>query len=183
MYRKLSFMLYTLGCFAAIGACVIVNLAVSGGLTWAIYVIYSVPFGWAAGAPLWLKNWWGRAVPLSLAAVSVLALPYLYLLAGQTGGGWFMPLGLPCGIIGVVTLWAVYCLFRFAKIGLFYKLALTVLFAGAAVGPAVNWFAHRFAGRPAGALDTFINIFASILTAAVLAIIGYMKTARGRGAR
>lgn len=177
MYRKLSFMLYSLGCFAAIGACVIVNLAVSGTLTWAMYPLLSVPFAWAVGAPLWVPGW-NRAVPLAMLAFTVLVPPYLYLLAGQTGGGWFLPLGLPCAGIGLASGWAAYALWRFAKIGFFYKLALCVLLTGALVGPAINWLAHRFAALQFDALDMFINIFASVLAAGVLAILGFVRAAK-----
>ena len=182
MYRKFSFMLYSLGCFAAIGVCVIVNLAVSGALTWAVYPILSVPLGWAVGAPLWLRNT-NRGVLLSLAAATVLAPPYLYLLAGQTGGGWFWPLGLPCAAVGIVAAWLVFALFRFVKISVLYKAALCVLLLGAVASPIVNRLADNYAGLPADGLNTFINVFASVLAAAVLAIVGFMQGAKARRGR
>ena len=105
--KKILFMAYSLACFAAACTCLIVDLAVNGRITWALYPLLSIAFGWAAFSPLFAKK---HKTVLVLGSFTVLILPYLNLLSKITPvTDWFMPVGLPSAVAGSIGRKAAAC--------------------------------------------------------------------------
>lgn len=89
--------------------CAICNAAVSHALTWAWYPICSIALAWCVCLPV-LKR--GRnGVVLSLAALSVLILPYLYVL-GRLCGQDILSIGTPMALLGLAFLWSLFAVWR-----------------------------------------------------------------------
>ncbi|MDR1089151.1 MAG: hypothetical protein LBL23_07790 [Coriobacteriales bacterium] len=196
--KNLIFMLFTLACFVAAGVCLIVDMALSQHITWAVHPLLSIVFGWAAVSPLLLTKHGvvivsdtdaittralspsstnKQGVLVSLAAVTLLILPYLYLLGGITAtADWFVPVGLPSAITGIIALWILFLLFRFAKMNLWGKLAISIFLLGAVVSPVVNYFVDIYAEQSPFSWDIFLTIAVAVVASAILGILGYMKS-------
>ena len=168
---KAIFMAFTLMCLAAAGVCVIVDLALNRGVTWAAYPLLAIPFGWLAAAPLIF----GKPAT-SLLALTALAFPFLFLLEKVTPvTGWFHQVGMPSAIAGAAFVWAFYLMFRYAKISLWFKSAAAVFLGGAVLSPVINYFADSFTGYDRGFLESFVSIFSSVAVAVLLGVLGYIR--------
>jgi hypothetical protein len=172
--NKLIFMIFTLACFVAAGVCLIVDTALNRQITWATCPLLSIAFGWAALSPLSVKKHGGL---LSSGAVTLLILPYLYLLNKITvTTDWFAPIGSPSAIAGIIALWILFFLFRFAKMNIWGKLAISVFLLGAVAGPVVNYFVDTHMGQNPFSWDTFLTVVVAVATSAALGISGYVKS-------
>ena len=171
---KIALVVASLLCLLAAGICVIVNFAVNRQLTWAAYPLISILLGWVVAAPLLFKK-----LVLALCALTAAIGPYLYCMDRLTRGpGWFVRLGLPIAAIGVAFLWLIYLLFRFVKIGAWYKTAIVALLAGVVVSPAIDLVTGE-----TNALNLAINIFSGLFMAAIFWIIGYVRNKAKAGAK
>jgi hypothetical protein len=171
--KTLILMLFTLACFVAAGACLIVDMATNQQITWAFCPFLSIAFGWAVLSPLSLKK---HGLLLSLGAVTLLILPYLYLLGKiTTTMDWFVPVGLPSAIAGIIALWVLFLLFRFAKMNIWGKLAISIFISGVVISPVVNYFVDMHMGQNPFSWDIFLTIMVAVIVSAVLGILGYMK--------
>ncbi|MCL2488731.1 MAG: hypothetical protein FWE80_08615 [Oscillospiraceae bacterium] len=172
--RKLIFMLFTLACFIAMGTCLIVDIAINQQITWAAYPLLSIPFCWIILSPLLIKRYGKILAPCVL---TLAVLPFLYFLAPITpAGDWFLPLGLPSAVAGIISGWMLYVLFLFTKINIWYKSAVSVFLLGVIVSPVISHFADAYAGTEPSFLSYFINIFSCAIVSAILGILGYQKT-------
>lgn len=172
--KKLLFMIFTLTCFVAIGVCLIVNIAINRQITWGTYPLLSIVFGWAVLSPLLVKK---HGIILLLSALTLLTLPYLYLMSKITPvTNWFMPIGLPIAIAGLITLWLLYPLYRYAKINMLYKSAISVFLLGAVSSTVVNYFVNIYLEIEPFTWNIYLNILICIVASAILGILGYMKS-------
>jgi Predicted transcriptional regulators len=90
--------------------CSIVDLAVSGTFTWSLISDSSILLAWFAGYPVIRSG--HKGVGISLAAVSILIFPYLYVLHLLVpSGGLLLPVGMRMAVIAVVYAWIIYGLF------------------------------------------------------------------------
>ena len=168
---KTLYMLFTLLCIIAVGVCVIVDCAINKGVTWAVYPIISVAFGWILSAPFFFGRY---MMPLLFA--TALTLPYLYLLNKNTPDpDWFTGIGLPAAVIGVVFVWVVYLICRFTKLNIWYKIAVPLFLGGVIVSPAIDHFVNRFLNEEMSFISLFTNIFSCVVASVVLGIVGYIR--------
>jgi len=172
--RKAIFMIFSLCCFAAAGVCVIVDFYLSGELTWAYIPLVSIPFGWFVLSPLLLRR---NRLLFVLAAATAMILPYLYLLEKTLPhAGWYYAIGVPSAAVFIILAWIVYLLFRFAKISVLYKSAVVVFLVGIVADPYINRVVDQYTGVVSSSADRWISIFGCLIAAAVLVILGYMRT-------
>ena len=168
--RKVCFIIFTLLCFIAVGTCVIVNYALNQQITWAAYPIASVALGWLMITPLIYRKY-----IISLCVTTAIAVPFLYVLNIITPApDWFSGLGIPLAIVGVATIWIVYLLFRYVKISLWYKAAITVLVAGVA-NMVTDCITNGFLGTEQPLLLVITQIFSCVAIAVLLGITGYIR--------
>ena len=172
--RKVLFIGFTLTCLVAAGVCLIVNIAINRQITWAVYPLLSIPFGWASLSPLFVKK---HGFVLHLCALMLLVFPYLYLLSKITPvTDWFMPIGVPSAIAGIIALGILYPLFRFTKMNVFHKFAITFFLLGGIISPVVNYFVDIYLGVEPFAWYRYFSVFSCIIASAALGILGYVKS-------
>ena len=175
--KKLWLMIFALGCFIAIGVCIIVDFAINGEITWGIYPLLSILFGFFIIAPLFAKK---NGMVLSLSSVTIFIVPFLYFIEKVTlTREWFYSLGLPIAITGIITLWVLYLSLRRSKINTWYKVSIVIFVCGVIATPITNYFVSisNIAGGNS-LLNTFINIYSCVILSAVFGICGYIKTTK-----
>lgn len=160
-------------CLIAIGACVIVNIAIDQKFTWSIYSVLSILLGWLVISPLAVKKY---GVPLAFCSLTLFISPFLYFLEKVTPvDNWFSPLGLPAAITGIITIWLLYFLFRLIRINLWYKFAVAVLLAGAIAGSVINHYADLYLNTAPSFFKYFMNILLCVILAVLFGFFGYKK--------
>ena len=173
-YRKLILVAFSVCCLIAILTCVIVNVAIDRQITWSAYPIISVPLGWLVLTPLLVRK---HGVVLSICSLMVFTIPFLFLIEKITpGGSWFLPIGIPSAIAGAITVWAVYLLFRFLRINMWYKSAIAVFFVGVVTSPAINYFVDIYLYTKPMWLSTILEIASCVAVSALLFSVGFMKS-------
>lgn len=110
--RRVSFACLSAAFFIGILTCAICDWCIQGTFTWFWYPLSSILFAWAVLTPAVLMERGG--VGVSLGVLTVLIVPYLYILSLLVGdSGSMMALSIPCAAVGMGYLWAIYLLFRF----------------------------------------------------------------------
>ena len=166
-------MAFSISCIIAIITCLIVNFAIDRAITWALYPLISVPFGWLVLSPLVVRK---LGVLFSLCSFMIFVLPFLFLLEKITPvGGWFIGIGIPVTIIGVTLLWLTFLLFRFLKISLWFKTAITVFLAGVIASPLIDHYVNVFLNTTPTFFDRFLSIFPCIAVSVLLIVIGVRR--------
>jgi len=165
---------FSVACLIAVFTCLIVNFAIDRQITWAAYALLAVPFGWGVLSPLAIKKF---GPPLSLLSLTLLTLPFLYVLDRITPvDSWFAPLGIPSAAAGLVAAWVFYLLFRFVKINNWYKSAITVFIAGVVVNPVVNYYVDRFVIDQPSMLSTILTAAGCLILAIPLFLMGHRRS-------
>lgn len=110
--HKICTTVYSVILFAGAAVCVICDLAVSGRLTWSPIPVCSILFVWAVLFPA--VRFGVKGVKGTLFTLSVLILPYLYLLAGliKEAPALMPKVSRKAAVAALVLVWAVYGLFR-----------------------------------------------------------------------
>ena len=106
-YQKLAFVIVSLSHLMAMGIVATVNIAVSNGITWALYPILSTVFAWAIASTAILRK--NRKLLATFFVTSTLLIQYLYLLERLTPfDGWFIGYALPIAIISIIAIWVFF---------------------------------------------------------------------------
>jgi len=82
-------------------------------MTWLIFPVLSLIFGWGVFLPLILKGKPGLTI--SLALLTTLILPFLLILELWTGGHWFVTIAFPIGVGAIAYVWLLYAIFKKIK--------------------------------------------------------------------
>ncbi len=91
----------------AIVVCIICNLAIEQHMTWLVYPVCSLMFGWGVFVPLIYRG--KKGLKLSLALLTALILPYLLVMEQWTRTtGWFIPIAFPIAIALIIYIWGLY---------------------------------------------------------------------------
>ena len=171
--QKLILYSFSVICIISIITCVIVNLAIDQTITWSAYPILSVPFGWLILSPMIIKKY---GIILSICSLDLFILPFLLILDKITpGSSWFIPLGIPSAIAGVIMIWVAYVLFRFVKTNLYYKSAIIVFLVGAIVNPVISYYTDKFLNEDSGLLSIILQTAAFIIVSVALFVLGYKR--------
>jgi transcriptional regulator with XRE-family HTH domain len=166
--NKVLFYLFSIICIIAIGVCIFVNLALNNLISWAMYPIVSVSFVWIVSIPVFFHKY-----IFSLCTATVLVFPLLYFIDSITPvRSWFIPLGVPSAIIGLTIVWLSYLLFRFVKIDLYYRLAISPCTTGIIATLLINGYVDKFTNTTSSYLNTVINVFSYSLTTISFCLIG-----------
>jgi hypothetical protein len=170
---KILTVLFVIGAAAS----AIVNLAVSGGITWAVYPLAVIAFAWVICIPAFLAR--KNKALLALLAFTAAVIPFLYVL-DKFGpyGGWFSSLGLPIAIVSLVCWWISFAVFKYTKLNIWYKSAAVVFVFGVVVSTAIRFYLAGFTGGIMSVvfnLDSIINLIACLAATILLVIIGTGK--------
>lgn len=160
--------------------CVLCDLAVTGGVSWSIFPVSSVIFLWLVLLPsLCCRK---HRMVKGLLALSVLILPYLYLLEQSVSlRGWFAPLAAPVTLISLAYLWVVCLPFRYTRINRWFLAAFAV-FLIPFVDLAVDYTVSIALNEPLFPIGTVLSFFSGVVVAAVLLFFGIRSKRRKRAA-
>jgi len=174
--RKFWFLVFSLFCFIAIGVCVIVDWAINNNFTWAVYPLISIVFFWLVMMPFF---WLRYSLFWQVVVLSVLILPYLYLLDRcLPHAGWFQSIALPVALFGVTAVLLTYMIIRFTKINIWYRLSIASLLLLVLINPLLQLYINNSMGTELEMLDMIANIFGGVVTAGVFSIVGYASSTR-----
>lgn len=162
---------FTVLSFLSILICMICDLALTEALTWSLYPLVSVIFAWFLIIPIFL---WGlRGIVRSMIALTVLIIPYLFLLKCIIGGtDPIMAVGVPVSVISLVYMWIMY--FMYAKTRLYvYAATAFALLLSTPFTWAVNYIVDRIVADSSRPMSLYIvNVMASIFSAGCILVIG-----------
>ncbi len=146
--------------------CSICDLAVSGSFTWSLISDSSILFAWFAGYPL--VRYGKKGIPFSLAAISVLLVPFLYVLHLQIpSGGLLLPIGIWMSLIAIPYAWAIYGLFRILSRRKYLAGAITAVLC-IPLQLLVNYCLSFYISEPVLDEGDIVSIFVAGVAAAVL---------------
>lgn len=153
--------------------CLICNFAITGSITWAWFPISSLIYLWLVAMPTMI--WSKKGVFISLILISLLTIPFLFVLEKTIGiERLIMPIGKPIFIISIIYLWVVYLLICRTRLPKYITVAAAFI-AGLPLTFGANYIVSQYTGEPI--LDIWDIITYSILTiiAAIIFASGYIK--------
>jgi len=104
--QNISTTVFTCLLLLGILTCAIVDIAISGALTWSLIPISACVFGWLTFAPA--IKYGARGISMSLIAFSVLVVPFLFILSFLIdSGGLLLSIGISISIVSIIYLWCV----------------------------------------------------------------------------
>ena len=144
--------------------CAICDIAISGAFTWSLIPISSIVFSWLSFFPA--VKYGKRGIAGSLIAISLLIIPFLYVLNGLIDVALLLPIGVRISVISIIYLWVVFALFK-TKARRLVCSAISLLFA-IPMCLSINFTLARIIGEPL--LDIWDVMSFSIIIAAAAAL-------------
>lgn len=108
--NKIIAILFSATLFIGIAVCLICDIAISSGLTWSLIPVSSIAFAWMISFPGIIL--WKKGIAASLISLSVLIIPYLYLLSRLVRTHTVFSIGTAMTIPGIIFLWLVFLIFN-----------------------------------------------------------------------
>ncbi|HHV09582.1 MAG TPA: helix-turn-helix transcriptional regulator [Clostridiales bacterium] len=159
--------------FLGILTCLICNFAITGKVTWAWFPISSIVYFWLVVMPL--IEWSKRGIRTTLILLSLLTLPFLYVLERVIGTeGLIMPIGIPVFIASILYLWAVYLMITRTKWPK-YMTAAAALAAGLPISVSINYIISKQIGGPIIDIWDIISYSVLLFFSIVIFSYGYLK--------
>ena len=104
--RKMAALIFSATLLTAAVICMICDLSINGRFTWVVYPVSSLLYAWiVVMPPLYIPR---QRIFTALLSVSVFTLPFLLVLSQAVGGGWFLPIAVPCTLASLAWTWVVY---------------------------------------------------------------------------
>ncbi len=170
---KAALLIYTLLGVVAIGVCFITDFIANKGVTWSLYVLYTVPFLFLGMIPLCFKT--KHNIMISAGILSAAVIPLLYLFDTITERStWFYPIGLPVAVRAIISLWLCVFMLKIIRINKFYLLGILFLAFGTFISLTTTSSVSNFTGKPVPELINIICIFGIAVFSLILFIIGYI---------
>lgn len=165
--------LFSITLLTGIMVCLIVNLAISGSLTWSLIPVSSIVFAWVISFPGIILGKKGIAV--SLISLSAFTIPYLYLLSSLVKVKTAFSVGTATSIASITFLWLIFAVFR--RIGKNRKLiALGIAFLSAIPFMfIINIILARMIAEPIFDVWDMLTIFILLILAFVSFLGDYAK--------
>lgn len=158
----------------AIAVCIICDMAITGHLTWSLYVISSCIFTWLVFFPLVKKG--VKGIRLCLVSLSVLIIPFLFVLSRIIGENPFMmPISIRASLFSIVWLWFVYLLFIKLRDKKLYAAAYTLL-SSIPLSLAINISVSLILGEPALDAGDLLSCILILLLAGALLFFAKRKS-------
>ena len=157
--------------------CSIVNLAITGNLTWAWFPISALVFAWQIVMPVIVFG--KKGVSISLVLVSFLIIPFLFVLENIIGvEKLIMPIGIPVSILSIIYLWGVYLLVLKSKWAIHIIVAVASLI-GLPLSFGINYIVSKQIGEPIIDIwDILVYLILAIVAANILGC-RFIKQKRG----
>lgn len=174
--RRVFPILFSAVLLIAVLVCLICDLALSGSLTWSLIPVGSIVFAWLVSFPGIVFG--KRGYTVSLLALSVLAVPYLYLLSRLIHVDKVFSLGTAMAAPSILFLWIVAAVFRrIGKGNVFVALGTTFLFAVPFVF-LINAVLSKMIGAPIWDIWDMLSVCVLLILA--LASFAYAKKKKSK---
>ena len=164
--------IYTITMIIGILVCCICDIAISGTLTWSLIVLSSILFTWIASFPVILLG--KKGVWVSLAAISLLILPFMYILSILIKVNEVFSIGAIMSIITLIFLWIIYFLYyrlkkrKLLATGITFLLAIPFTFL-------INVTLSKMIGEPAIDVWDVLSAFILLIMAVAFIIREYVR--------
>jgi len=174
--NKIRLAIFTIACLIAIAVCAICDLAITQSFSWSLIPITSIIYSWLVLLPAILQvNKW---IYKSLAILSVLIIPFLYLLSIFLKTEEIFSIATITSIIGIIYLWCVAGIWhRFSK-QKYLAAGLTVLLA-TPVSLAINLILSKMLFQPLLDPWDIFSICLLLIISAILFTANYSKHHKG----
>lgn len=108
--NKIISVIFCAALFIAVITCMVCDVALHGTCTWSLIVLDCAILAWFTLIPLTLAG--RRGIPISLAALTALILPYLYILSRLIEVSEVFSIGAAMSVFCVVYLWLIFAVFH-----------------------------------------------------------------------
>lgn len=170
--NKIALLMYSACLAIGMLVCGICDVAFSGILTWSLIPISSIGIMWFIGAPLIAYG--KRAILFTLIAVSVLSIPYLYILSKLTNEEDVFSIGRTMALISIVFIWIVYAVFRCLKQRKLLASGVSFML-GIPLVVIINYFLSKYTGEPIVDVWDIFSMIVLLLIAITFFVCYYKK--------
>jgi len=162
--------------------CAIVDLAISGALTWSLIPISSIVFAWCSFFPVIKRG--VKGIAISLIALSLLIAPYFLVLSSVLVRNNLVDdpiatVAIWMAAVGVVYMWAVFAAFRLLKSRKLLASATSVLIA-MPVSLTIDIILSRIINEPIFDVWDAMTCAITIVVAGLLFYLDYAKRKKER---
>ena len=165
--------LFSVTLLIGIMVCLICNVAISGNLTWSLIPVSSIVFAWVISFPSIILG--KRGVVVSLIALSVFIIPYLFLLGNLIKVKEVFSVGAVVAATSIVFLWMIAAIFNhIGKTRKLIALGITFLLAIPFV-IIVNVILSKMIEEPIFDIWDMLSVFILFIFAFVSFICDYAK--------
>ena len=164
--------IYTITVVIAILVCCICDIAISGTLTWSLIVLSSSLVTWIASFPVIL--WGKRGVLVAMVAISILILPFMYILSILIKVNEVFSIGVIMSIITLCFLWIIYFLYYRLKERKLLATGITFLFA-IPFTFLINVTLSKMIGEPAIDVWDILSVFILLIIAIAFIVGDYAR--------
>ena len=106
--------------------CFIVDIAITGTLTWSLIPISACVFAGAIFIPV--IKYGVKGIKVSLIILTALVVPFLFILSLLIdSGGLLFPIGIRMSVISLVYIWGVFAIFKVLRARKFMAIAISLL--------------------------------------------------------
>ena len=164
--------IYTIAMVIGILVCCICDIAISGTLTWSLIVLSSILVTWIASFPVILLG--KKGVFVAMTAISILIVPFMYLLSILIKVNEVFSIGTIMSIISLVFLWIVYVLYYRLKERKLLATGITFLFA-IPFTILINSTLSKMIGEPVIDIWDILSVFILLIVAVAFIIGDYAR--------
>ena len=164
--------IYTIAMVIGIMVCGICDIAISGTLTWSLIVLSSVLVAWMASFPVILLG--KKGVLVSMIAISILIVPFMYLLSVLIKVNEVFYIGAVMSIISLVFLWIIYMVYRRLKERKLLATGITFLLA-IPFTLLINITLSKMIGEPVIDFWDILSVFILFIIAVDFLLIDYAR--------
>lgn len=154
--------------------CILCNSVISKKLDWSLYVVSGEVMAWFFLVPLLLRR--KHALVLSLAALTILIVPFLFLLDSLVPThNVIFPFVFPILLICIVSLWALALLFIYTEIKHIFLIAICFIIVGVIDNLLLNRFCQQYFHLNNANISVWISALSCGFIAVILFIAGISK--------
>lgn len=168
----LLFVTFSITFLIGIAVCAICDFAISGGFTWSLIPISSIIFTWLAASPVIMFG--KKGIVGSLLSISILSIPYLYVLSNIVNSRPVFSIGWVMAVISIIYLWVIFVVFhklntrKWLAGGITATLSIPIMII-------IDVLLSRMLSEPVFDIWDVISVFLILIAAIVLFGCDYIK--------
>ena len=156
----------------AILVCIICDLAIFGKFTWSIITTSSIIFFWLVLIPMIKLG--KKGINRSLAILSILIIPYLYVLSISIKENTIFTIGVAMSIIAIIYVWCIFWIFKLLQKRKIKAIGITLLLS-IPFYLIVNIILSKKTLEPIIDIWDILSMFIIVIFASILFIYDYIN--------